>query len=505
MTRAAAGCGALAVSRVGGEASAQTNRRPPNLLIVMPDQMRGMAMGFLGEEPVLTPTLDRFAAESLVLTQAASTYPICSPARAMMLTGLYPHANGVLENCNSMSAPHGVELKATARTWSDVLKTRGYSLGYIGKWHLDSPHRPYVDTSNNTDQEAWNEWTPPERRHGFDFWYAYGTYDQHMHPEYWTTTATRDQRTKVEQWGPEHEADMAIRYLKNEGGTFRNAGQPFALVVSMNPPHMPYGQLPKSYVERYADAAPADLIKRASVNLNGTTAMDQLARNQTKNYFAAITGVDEQFGRILSALDQLQLRDDTIVLFTSDHGNCLGAHQEVSKNVAWEESIRVPFLLRWPGRIRPRRDELLLSTPDIMPTLLTLMGFGADVPAGVQGVSHAALCLTGNGPRPTSQLYLHVPVGQPALGRRGVRTDRYTLVVTREAGAPERVELYDRLYDPSQLRDISASQPEMVRRLMARELSPWLERTGDPWHLQRSPVAQRSGPADAMQYRTRQT
>ena len=482
LAETASAVGALAVTGLGGRLMAQGADRPPNLLIVMPDQMRGMALGFLGEEPVLTPTLDRFAAESLVLPQAASTYPLCSPMRAMLLTGQYPHANGVLENCNSLSAPFGVELKTATRTWSDVLKSRGYSLGYIGKWHLDSPHKPYVDTSNNTDREAWNEWTPPERRHGFDFWYAYGTYDQHMHPEYWTTNATRDQRTKVEQWGPEHEADMAIRYLRNEGGGFRKAGQPFALVVSMNPPHMPYGQLPQRYVERYAGKTARDLTARANVNLDGTTAMDQLARNQIKNYFAAITGVDEQFGRILGALDAAGLRDDTIVLFTSDHGNCLGAHQEVSKNVAWEESVRVPFLMRWPGRIAPRRDPLLIATPDILPTVLTLMGFGADVPDEVQGASHAPLFLTGQGGRPTSQLYLHVPVGQPAFGRRGVRTDRYTLVVSRDpAVAGQRVELYDRVADPSQLRNIAESQPDVARRLMTDELAPWLERTRDPW------------------------
>jgi arylsulfatase A-like enzyme len=98
--------------------------------------------------------------------------------RAMFMTGQYPHANGVLGNCNSRTAPHGYELSQSARTWSDVLADNGYSLGYIGKWHLGSPFEPYVKSSNNTEEMAWNEWCPPERRHGFDFWYAYGTYDQ---------------------------------------------------------------------------------------------------------------------------------------------------------------------------------------------------------------------------------------------------------------------------------------------------------------------------------------
>jgi arylsulfatase A-like enzyme len=479
LSQSAVACGTLAATGVLGDTAPA--RRSPNLLFVFPDQMRGSAMGFLHEEPVITPVLDRLAQESLVLPQACSNYPLCSPYRAMMLTGQYAHATGVLENCNSETAPYDGELRTSARCWSDVLKGRSYSLGYIGKWHLDVPRRPYVDTYNNTEQQAWNEWTPPARRHGFDFWYAYGTFDRHMTPEYWTTDAPRDRRVRVNQWGPEHEADMAIRYIRNDGGTYRKPNRPFALVVAMNPPHMPYDQVPPRDVERYAGRTPRELWTRANVDLDGDGAMSRLARGQIKNYFAMITGVDEQFGRILAALDEARLRDDTIVVFTSDHGNCLGAHSEISKNVPWEESMRVPFLIRWPGRIRPRRDRLLLSTPDICPTLLDLTGLASDVPKAVQGVSHARLFLTGQGSRPSSQLYLRVPVGQPAWGCRGARTERYTLAITRERNGSERVELYDRVTDPSQVRDIAHEQAELVKKLRSEDLAPWLLRTGDPW------------------------
>ena len=96
-------------------------------------------MGFLGEEPVVTPNLDRLAQQAIVFTQAASNYPVCSPYRAMLMTGQYPHRNGVISNCLSRTAPYGVELKTDAECWSDVLKASGYSLGYIGKWHLEAP------------------------------------------------------------------------------------------------------------------------------------------------------------------------------------------------------------------------------------------------------------------------------------------------------------------------------------------------------------------------------
>ena len=129
---AAAATGALFPALTGCGGAPQSHRRP-NLLFVFPDQMRGQAMGFMGEDPVITPNLDRFAEEGVVFTQAAVNYPVCSPYRGMLLTGKYPHSNGVLANCNTNGAEHGYELASDARCWSDVLHDQGYSLGYIGK------------------------------------------------------------------------------------------------------------------------------------------------------------------------------------------------------------------------------------------------------------------------------------------------------------------------------------------------------------------------------------
>lgn len=454
---------------------------PPNLLFILADQWRGSALGFLGKEPALTPCLDKLSRDALVLTRCVSSYPVCSPYRGMLMSGQFPHQNHVLGNCNTSGAKYGYELDAAARCWSDVLKDKGYSLGYIGKWHLDSPHEPYVDTENNSPRFAWNEWTPPARRHGFDFWYAYGTYDKHLHPEYWTTDATRDERTKVDQWGPEHEADLAIRYLRDEGGKFRNAAKPFALVLSMNPPHMPYNQVPKKYLDRYAGKMWLDLLSRSNVDLTYGNAGKPLAQNQIKNYFACITGVDEQIGRVLDALKATRLDTNTIVVFTSDHGNCLGAHHEIAKNVAWDESLLVPFLIRWPGHIAPRQDNLLLTPPDIYPTLLDLMGFAQDVPASAQGKSYASVFRTGTGERPSSAWYLFTPYGRPELGRRGVRTQTHTLVGSRDGLGGERWELYDNVADPFQSKNIAPTQPIVVEKLKQEELLPWLRKMSDPW------------------------
>jgi len=458
----------------------KSSKKPPNLLFVFPDQMRGQALGFMNEDPVITPNLDSFAAQSLVLTEAVSNYPVCSPFRAMLMTGRFPHANKVLSNCNSNSAPFGCELQESDRCWSDCLKDRGYSLGYIGKWHLDAPHKPYVKCENNRPNFAWNEWCPPSRRHGFDFWYSYGTYDYHFTPMYWATDSTRDKPIKVKQWGPEHEADLAIEYIRNENGEYRKPSKPFALVISMNPPHTPYHLVPEKYVRLYEGKTYKDLINRPNVNKEGDTPGGKLARKHIKNYFAMVTGVDDQFGRVLKALKEEGLEKNTIVVFTSDHGNCLGSHEHPTKNVHYEESMRVPFLIRWPGKIKPRRDDLLISAPDIYPTLLDLMGYAEDTPKQVDGNSHASLFLTGKGKRPTSQLYMWVPVGKPAWGRRGLRTHRYTLMISKAEGKPTQYTLHDNANDPYQLKNIASDEPGVVRRLTI-ELDEVLQRNNDPW------------------------
>ncbi len=473
---------ALAASALAAPSPA----KPPNLLIVFPDQLRGSAMGFLGEEPVRTPALDRLAAESRVFTQAVSCYPVCSPFRATLMTGQYAFANGVWANCNSATAPAGCELPARAVCWSDVLKANGYSLGYIGKWHLDAPRKPYVDCANNRGDVAWNEWCPPARRHGFEFWYAYGTYDRHLRPLYWTTDAPRDGFQYVDQWGPEHEADQALRFLRNEGGAYRDPDKPFALVVSMNPPHTGYELVPPRYLEGYRDLDVEALAARRPQVPPAGARMGDYYRHNLKFQYAQITGVDEQFGRILAGLKEAGLDQNTVVLFTSDHGDCIGAHGEIAKNNPYEESMRVPLLIRWPGRIAPGRDDVTLpGSAELCPTLLDLLGFSDRMPAGVQGVSLAPLLLGKAGPRPDAQLYLFVSDGWAAapdffLGRRGWRTADYKLVVERKKSRPETITLFDRHADPNELHNVAADHPELVRTLRTH-MEERLRAIGDPW------------------------
>lgn len=459
----------------------------PNLLYVFPDEWRRQALGFLKSDPVLTPNLDRFAAESVVFTNAVSNIPICSPHRAMLLTGQYPAANGVHTNCNS--GQPSVFLDPEARTISNVLADNGYDCGYIGKYHLDTPTEedakygegPRGKQGRGGGGVVWDAYTPPgKRRHGFHFWHSYGCCDRHFTPHYWTGDNPVSKPLRVEEWSPRHETDVAEGYIRNTGGTVRDPTKPFALFLAHNPPHMPFHQVPDEYRELYADKSPESLLVRKNVSTadNGTRISNGAAAPRSvRDYFAMITGIDRQIGRLLQALEETGQAENTIVVFSSDHGEMMGSHNLMGKGVFYEESFLIPFLLRYPARLEPRTEGLHFNTPDIMPTLLGLMGLSSEIPASVQGCDYSAQILTGEGPRPASTFFIGGMHGTGG-GSRAVRTDRYTFVVSR--GPSPGIRLYDREEDPWQLTDCAAEKPEVCRDLTA-ELNRWLARTGDPW------------------------
>lgn len=456
-------------------------QKKPNLLIVFPDEMRAQALEFMKQDPSITPNLNKFAKQSKVMTQMVSNYPLCSPFRGMFMTGQYPTRNGVTGNAHDYGGNVGIELSRYTKCWSDILKAQDYSTGYIGKWHLDAPHKPYITSYNNPmEGRYWNEWTSPEQRHGFDFWYSYGTYDLHMKPMYWANNTPREEPFYVDQWGPEHEADTAISFLRNENGKYRDNTKPFALVVSMNPPHSPYDQVPQKYLDRYAGKTSKELNTRPNVKWD-VEYQEGYGPQYFKQYLAMVNGVDEQFGRILDELDQQNLAEDTLVVFFSDHGSCLGANGQPTKNNPYEESMRVPMMFRLPGKITPGTDDALMSAPDIYPTMLGLLGLEQWIPDTVEGTNLAERVITGKGDTANSQLYLFIPYGEPSFGKRGVRTHQYTMVIDRQDGQPLKYTLYDNIKDPYQMTNIADNNQPLIDKLTKEELLPWLEKTGDSW------------------------
>lgn len=474
----------------------------PNVIYVFPDQMRNHAMGFWRKakfrdavhftgDPVHTPNLNQFADESIVLTSAMSNFPVSSPYRGCFFTGKFPANSGVSLNCRADRPVSSLPIDAECI--SDVFSKAGYNCAYIGKLHLDhptpnDPENPgeYVGKARPT----WDAYTPPERRHGFDYWYSYGTFDTHKHPHYWDTEGKRHD---INEWSPKHEADKAIAYLRNEGNV-RDKNKPFFMVVSFNPPHSPYHSLNDCMEEDYnlyKDKPLDSLLIRPNVNFN-------MHKNKcAPYYFASVTGIDREFGRILEELKKQGLDKNTIVVFTSDHGEtmCSQGAQD-AKNSPYAESMNVPFLIRYPQKLAPRIDqEMILSTPDIMPTLLGLSGLGNKIPTAVEGRNYADWFLEKSRRTPlrNAALYIRNVDGEKdADGNiisyypiaRGIKTTRYTLALTvnKDTKKLEKALLFDDLNDPYQMHNLSLEDNKEVVAMLCEKMVPLLVEANDPWY-----------------------
>lgn len=475
----------------------------PNVIYVFPDQFRNSSLGFWSDpeyaeqvawrgDPVHTPNLDRFAGESVVLSEAVSNCPVSSPHRGMLLSGMYPERSGVVLNC--MSERPESSLREDAECIGDVFSAAGYDCAYIGKLHVDhptknNPQRPGTYVSDAVPE--WDAYTPPERRHGFNYWYSYGTYDVHKHPHYWDTEGRRHD---VDEWSPQHEVSKAIAYIENRGGE-RDGSKPFLLMLGINPPHSPYASTEDCDLEGYElykDKSLGELLVRD----NADTTMAKAAA--ARYYFANVSGIDREFGRLLATLDREGLTDNTIVVFASDHGETMTSHSVTDpKNSIWRESLNIPFVVRYPGRIAHRVDDLLLSSPDIMPTLLGLAGLADRIPASVEGRDFSAVLRNDavQPERPRAALYLRNLDGErdaEGLVRgffpqaRGLKTLTHTMELQIDrSGALERVLLYDDVNDPYQLHSLSpAEHPELFASLCG-ELAVLLRDHDDVWFRER--------------------
>ena len=476
----------------------------PNVIYVFPDQFRNHALGFWSQndfrdkvnfkgDPVHTPNLDRFARESLVLTSVQSNCPLSSPHRGSLLTGMYPNESGVPLNCNS--ARPISSLREDRECISDVFSGAGYDCAYFGKLHTDYP------TKNNPQKPgeyvekrlpAWDAYTPKERRHGFNYWYSYGTFDVHKNPHYWDTDGIRHD---PHEWSPLHEAKEVVKYLRNENGV-RNPEKRFFIMVGMNPPHVPCQSLNDVMEEDYnlyKDMSKEELLIRP----NADRSMDKAA--WTPYYFAAVSGVDRAFGQILDALKDLGLDRNTIVVFASDHGEtmCSQGVQD-SKNSPYAEAMNVPFIVRYPGHISPHTDDLLLSTPDIMPTMIGLAGLADRMPADLHGKDYSALFINPEAKveRPAGALYIQNLDGEKNADKevlsyfpsaRGFKTHDYTiaLYVDKKTRSLTKALLFHDSEDPYQMNNLPLEQNSEIVKKLCREMATVLKDINDPWYEMR--------------------
>ncbi len=429
----------------------ETNTRP-NVIFVLTDQWRAQDIGYNGNLQVKTPHLDALALESIMFTNAVSNCPVCSPMRASLLTGQYPLKHGVFYNDKPLS-PDIISI-------ADVYKENGYRTACIGKWHVNGHQK------GETTQDGRTAPVPADRRQGFDFWKVNECTHNYNNSVYFDEN---DVKHVWEGYDAIAQTREAINYMQSSGG------EPFFLFLSYGPPHAPYLTAPEEYRAMY----PA---KEIALRPNVPESLHEQARESIAGYYAHITALDDCMKELLIAIEEAGIEENTILVFTSDHGDMLYSHGLVKKQKPWEESIYVPFLLRYPGLLGKGqlRVDMPIGTPDIMPTLLGLSGL--EIPGSVEGLDYSGH-LKGEEELDVKAALIMCPVpfhqwSYTLGGReyRGVRTVQYTYA--RDLQGPWL--LYDNHADPFQQNNLVGNEAYAeIRTELDEELEKLLAMTGD--------------------------
>jgi arylsulfatase A-like enzyme len=430
MDRRGLGYGAvvwLAGSLLAVPAPAAPPRRP-NLVFVYTDDMRWDALGVVQREQggqarfpwLRTPNLDRLAADGARFRNAFVVNSLCSPSRASFLTGCYGHVNGVVNN----HTPFPIENVTYAR----LLRAAGYATGYVGKWHMGDQRGP---------------------RPGFDFSASFVGQGRYVDCPF----EVNGRVTPTAGWVDDVSTDYALGFLREQATN----GRPFLLVVGYKSAHAP-SQPPPRHSGDYegGSARPVPNLESPAAYRAGRARPS--ARNSPREaptdlgYFRCLAAVDENVGKLLKALDRLGIADDTVFVFTSDNGFYLGEHLLIDKRSAYDESLRIPLLLRYPRLQRGGRtvDEMVLNV-DLAPTFLDLAG--VPVPATMQGRSWRPLLERRGGGWRDAFFYAY-------YYENGYKTPTVTAVRTSTAklicypGHDDWTELFDLAADPYETRNL---------------------------------------------------
>jgi arylsulfatase A-like enzyme len=426
----------------------------PNVIFVFADQWRAQDLGYMGNNGVKTPTIDKLAEESVVFTNAVSGCPVCCPYRASLLTGQYPLTNGVFYNDKP--------LNPEANTIAKIYKKAGYETGYIGKWHLNG-HAPGEETF-----EARLRFIPRERRQGFDFWQVLECTHDYNNSFYYEDSP---ERLKWDGYDAIAQTQSAIGYIKDKS----KGGNPFLLMLSWGPPHAPYQTAPEKYRQMFS---PEDIPVRPNV----PDKLREKAKTDVAGYYAHMAALDDCLKELLNSIEESGIENNTIFVFTSDHGDMLYSHGNVKKQQPWDESLMVPLLLRYPEKYGNKKKliETPINTPDILPTLLGLSG--VDIPETVEGTDYSKI-ISGEEKPAGESVLIQCPVpfhqwNYSNGGRefRGVRTDKYTYV--RDLKGPWL--LYDNVLDPYQMNNLlGLDEYKFIESDLDEQLKDWLQKTND--------------------------
>lgn len=331
---------------------AEPSVRRPNILYVFSDQHREYSLPGKVHSPIVAPTFESFAKQNFVMENCISNCQLCMPHRSILVSGRWPQQCGFMRNGGDNAlAPSEYGL-------GQAFKDAGYHTGYVGKWHLYKGEGHFVPAG--------------PLRFGFDYWRVWGNTNTH-YDDYTWNPVTGIKET-VAGWAPIGMTDQAIEFI----GQQKDA--PWMLVVSWNPPHPPFNppaEDTKPYPRDTIPLRPNVSLKRrgGSASPYAELESDSTLRTAEQGYYGLITGVDKQFQRLLDSLESTGQAANTIVIYTSDHGEMMGTNGLMKKQTPWEESSHVPFFVRIPGATNPgTSSRTLMSSIDLYPTLCGLAG-----------------------------------------------------------------------------------------------------------------------------------
>ena len=447
--------------------------KKPNILLFVTDQHQRSTIGAYGGTIVKTPNLDKLAAEGMAFDRCYTGCGLCSPIRSSLFTGTYPHDHGVLTNIHLH--PVREELKPEKNILTPSMKKAGYRLGYVGKWHVANKYTPidfgfeeYVSLSDYAAYRKQLGIPLPEEAMNY------------------VTPVSAVDPVPADKCRAAFLADNTIRVMEKFAS---DTDHPFFLRLDFHGPHLP-NVIPEPYASMY-DVNGITKPAGFDEDLQGKPAVQKIKRQHwemenmkwedfrwhMQKYYGEITLIDHQIGRVLDALDRLGLKEDTIVFFTADHGDTMGDHRIWNKDYTMYDQIyRIPFIARWPGKIRPasRSDVFISQMLDLTPTLLELSG--AHVPEGLHGQSLLPL-LTGGTQERRDDAFSEFHGSHMGLySMRMIETERYKYIFHSN----DIDELYDHDSDPHELKNL-AENPDYADILkdMKYRMVEWMRKTND--------------------------
>lgn len=476
-----AGAGVPGISRAQRKAGDK-----PNLLFIWTDQQRADTMAVYGNSRFHVPAMNRLASESIVFDRAYVTQPVCTPSRSSVMTGLWPHTNGCVRN--------NIRLSTEAKTLPEILQDANYRTGYFGKWHLGDEvfaQRGFEEWAAIEDgiyQGYYSEGRDKAARSGYHHFLLRQGYKPDSKQGFSRKFATT---LPVEHSKPSFLAQEASRFI------MKHRGEPWMLYVNFLEPHTPFGsalddlhseeeaRLPENF-ERVPDGGDCAWYeqRRKGFHQPKTEGFDMSKREgwqrASRNYAGLCSLVDQALARILWALEASGQAENTVVVYTSDHGEMMGSHGLLTKSVMYEESVRIPYLIRVPFRQqKPMRVMQPVSHIDTIPTMLELLG-RKDC-CGQQGES---LVGAFTGKRKPSDVFIEWNAAGGADGGPSARTvitpDGYKLVLQDK----DQNMMFHRAKDPLEVANVVArpEQKAKVKELRGK-IETWQKKNRDRLEL----------------------